>query len=163
MKDNFVKLYDKYFDSIYRYIYFKTGSKWDADDLVSETFRKAYEKFNTLKGSPKAWLVCIARNTVNDYYRGKKEIAIESEELDGYSYDYSFEEAFENKEELSMLKSKLKQLQGDELEIINLKYFSGLRYKEIGKILGKTEAAVKVKSNRITRKLAKLLGSYMEG
>lgn len=162
MKDNFIKLYDKYFDDIYRYIYFKTGNKWEADDLVSETFRKAYEKYSSLKGEPKAWIMTIARNTVIDYYRRKKDFTPVNDEFDDYTYGYPVEEIFEKKEELNYLKQSLKSLNKDELEIVNLKYFSGLKYSEIAQLLGKTENAVKTKAMRIHRKLEQFIEKCME-
>jgi hypothetical protein len=36
----FLKFYDQYFDDVYRFVYFKTGSRWDTDDLASDIFRK---------------------------------------------------------------------------------------------------------------------------
>ena len=96
MKDGFIILYDKYFDDVYRYIYFKTGNKWEADDLVSETFKKAYEKYKYLKGEPKPWIMSIARNTVIDFYRRKKNFApINDNEQDDFTYNYPIEEIFE--------------------------------------------------------------------
>lgn len=163
MKDNFIKIYDRYFDGVYRYIYFKTGSKWEADDLVSETFRKAYEKYNLLKGDPKPWIMSIARNTVIDFYRRKKDVMPGNDEMDSLAYDYSIDEIFEKKEELNYLKESLKSLNKDELEILNLKYFSGLKYKQISKLLGKNEGMVKMKVMRINRKLAEIIKKLMEG
>lgn len=40
----FIHLYDQYYDDVYRYVYVKTGNKWDTEDIVSDIFRKAYEK-----------------------------------------------------------------------------------------------------------------------
>jgi len=163
MKDGFIVLYYKYFDDVYRYIYFKTGNKWEADDLVSETFKKAYEKHKYLKGEPKPWIMSIARNTVIDFYRRKKNFApINDNELDDFTYNYPIEEIFEKKEELSFLKQSLKSLNKEELEIVNLRYFSEMKYNEIGKLLGKTENAVKTKAMRIHRKLAEAIQKLME-
>lgn len=162
MKDDFVLLYDKYFDDVYRYIYFKTGDKWEADDLVSETFRKAYEKYKYLKGEPKPWIMSIARNTVIDFYRKKKITPMNDYELDDFFYNYPIEEIFEKKEEISYLKQSLKSLNKEELEIVNLRYFSDMKYNEIGKVIGKTENAVKTKSMRIHRKLEQIIKQLME-
>lgn len=163
MKDSFIQLYDKYFDDVYRYIYFKTGNKWETDDLVSETFKKAYEKYKYLKGEAKPWVMSIARNTVIDFYRKKKKHApIQGNEWDDFTYNYPIEEIFEKKEELNYLKQSLKSLNKEELEIVNLRYFSEMKYNEIGKLLGKTENAVKTKAMRIHRKLAQVIQKLME-
>ncbi|HOV25812.1 MAG TPA: sigma-70 family RNA polymerase sigma factor [Pseudobacteroides sp.] len=163
MKDGFLLVYDKYFDDVYRYIYFKTGNKWEADDLVSETFKKAYENYKYLKGEPKPWIMAIARNTVIDFYRRKNNFAqINDNEPDEFTYNYLIEDIFERKEELCYLKQSLKTLNKEELEIVNLRYFSDMKYNEIGKLLGKTENAVKTKAMRIHRKLAQVIQKLME-
>lgn len=163
MAKDFLSLYDQYFDHVYRYTYFKTGNKWDTDDLVSDTFRKAFEKYATLQAHPKAWLMAIARNTVIDFYRKKKEVVTDREELEKQVYDYSLEEVLGRHDELRCLKKALQSLPKEELEIINLKYFSELTHQEMGRILGKTVDAVKRKSLRIVRKLAESVHRCLEG
>lgn len=39
MGEDFLNIYDQYFNDVYRYVYVKTGNKWDAEDIVSEIFR----------------------------------------------------------------------------------------------------------------------------
>ncbi|WMT41300.1 hypothetical protein RE628_01540 [Paenibacillus sp. D2_2] len=41
--DAFLEIYDRYFDDLYRYVLFRVGNRWDADDLVSDIFRKVLE------------------------------------------------------------------------------------------------------------------------
>ncbi len=158
----FIDLYDRYFDDIYRYTYFKTGNKWETDDLVSEIFTKAYENFSSAKGSYKAWLFTIARNAITDHYRKKKEVVL-GDDMDLYTYPHTFEEDLEKDEELKCLKSSLKMLSGDEREIISLRYFSDMKYGDIGKVLGKSEDAVKMKAFRTIKKLKTLVNNFMEG
>lgn len=69
MGEDFLNIYDQYFNDVYRYVYVKTGNKWDAEDIVSEIFRKCYEKFdaNSIQNH-KASLFAIARNSIIDYY-----------------------------------------------------------------------------------------------
>lgn len=162
MQLDFIGLYDKYFDDVYRYIFFKTGSKWDTDDLVSDVFRKAYEKYNTVNGNPKAWLFTITRNTVIDYYRKRKDIVI-GDDLDLFTYPHSFEADLERRDEINCLKKSLQTLSKEELEIVNLRYFSEMKYKEIGQLLGKSEDSIKMKAFRITGKLKELVKKCVEG
>jgi len=57
---SFITFYDQYYKQLYRYVYFKVGNKWDTDDIVSDTFRKAYEKYTTVKDNHASWLFSIA-------------------------------------------------------------------------------------------------------
>jgi RNA polymerase sigma factor (sigma-70 family) len=154
----FMKLYDDCYDDVYRYVYVKTGNKWDTEDIVSEVFRKAYENKNRLKDnpSPKAWIMTITRNTVIDFYRKKKNIPI-GEDIDFYTAPLPFDDPFENASELDCLKKSLNHLSKEDLEVTNLRYFSDLKFKDIALVLKKTEDSLRVKSNRITKKLGILL------
>ncbi|WP_148134452.1 RNA polymerase sigma factor [Candidatus Formimonas warabiya] len=163
MQNEFLMLYDQFFDDVYRYTLFKTGNKWDADDLVSEVFRKAFEKFTSLRDNPKAWLMTIARNTVIDFYRKKRDLVVEDTELEKHTYTFSFEEALEKQDELRCLKKGLKNLAKEDLELINLKYFADLTHQEIGTIMGKTGDAIKMKTLRIVRQLGEAVKRCMEG
>jgi RNA polymerase sigma-70 factor (ECF subfamily) len=156
--DEFTSVYDECFDDVYRYVYAKTSNKWDTEDIVSETFRKAYEKISSLKDSTnlKAWLLTIARNTVIDYYRKKKTILV-GDEMDLYFSPLPFKDPFDQSSELECLKKSLNVLSKEELEMTNLRYFAGLKFKEIAVVLEKTEETLRVKSSRISKKLGMLV------
>lgn len=162
LKHDFIKLYDESYDDIYRYIYFKTNSKWETDDLVSEIFKRAYEKFDTVTGNYRAWLFTIARNSVIDYYR-KKNKFYTIEEMDDYADSINVEDNLVKKDMMEYLKKSLKSLPMDEMEIIMLRYFSDLKFKEISEITGKDKDFLKTKSSRIIKKLRILVKKHMEG
>ncbi|MBS4174391.1 RNA polymerase sigma factor [Bacillus sp. FJAT-49736] len=154
----FTSVYDQYFDDIYRYVYVKTGNRWDAEDIVSETFRKAYENFSSLKdrSNLKAWLLTIARNTVYDYYRKKKSFLVK-DEMDFYFEPLPFEDPFDQEGEMECLKKSLHHLSKEDLEITNLRYFAGLKFKEMSMVLERAEDTLRVKSHRITKKIGVLM------
>ncbi|WP_316570645.1 sigma-70 family RNA polymerase sigma factor [Neobacillus sp. YIM B06451] len=158
MSKTFIDLYDDYFDDVYRYVFVKTGNKWDAEDIVSEVFRKAYENWGHRSNptNPKAWILAIARNTVIDFYRKRKSLPL-GEEIDSYFTPIPFEDPFDESRELECLKKSLSHLSKEDLEVTNLRYFAGLKFKEIALILKKTEESLRVKSTRITKKLGALV------
>ena len=59
---------------IFRMVYYRTGSRMDAEDLTQEIFIKMSKNLNSLKDPSrfKAWLYSIALNRVRDFYRKKK-------------------------------------------------------------------------------------------
>ena len=71
--DEFEKLLAVERTSIERFVRFRLSSKADADDVLQEIYFTAYQKFSQLKNkdSFKAWIVSIARNKCNDYFRRK--------------------------------------------------------------------------------------------
>ncbi|WP_059172262.1 RNA polymerase sigma factor [Bacillus sp. FJAT-27445] len=158
MSITFIDLYDEHFDDVYRYVFVKTGNKWDAEDIVSEVFRKIYENWGRRNnpGNPKAWILAIARNTVIDFYRKKKSILI-GEEIDSYYPPVPFEDPFVESMEMECLKKSLNHLSKEDLEITNLRYFANMKFKDIALVLKKTEESLRVKSSRITKKLGVLV------
>lgn len=71
--DDFEKLLNAERVSVERYVRFRLHSREDAEDVLQEVYLASYQKFSQLKNrdSFKAWLISIARNKCNDYYRRK--------------------------------------------------------------------------------------------
>ena len=62
-------LYEKHFDRIYNYIYYRTGNIHDAEDLTARVFFRAIQHIGNYKdqGGPfSAWLYSIAHNQIVD-------------------------------------------------------------------------------------------------
>jgi RNA polymerase sigma-70 factor, ECF subfamily len=164
MKEPFVELYDQCFDDVYRYVYYKVGNKWDTDDLVSDVFRKAYERYATLRESSnaKGWLITIAHNAVVDFYRRKKpSVSIDS--VVEIKEPGAFEEQFELDDDLECVKKSLAFLSPEDQEIANLRYFADLKNREIGAVLGKSEEAIKARVFRLLKKMSVLVTKCLEG
>ncbi len=71
--DDFEKLLETERVSVERFIRFRIGPKADADDVLQEVYLAAYRNFPQLKNQDafKAWIISIARNKCNDYFRKK--------------------------------------------------------------------------------------------
>jgi RNA polymerase sigma-70 factor (ECF subfamily) len=76
-KEYFGKLYDRYIDKIYKYIYLKTSSKEVAEDITSDVFLSALDKIDSFhideQSNVNAWLYRIAHNKVINFYKSNKE------------------------------------------------------------------------------------------
>ena len=164
MKDQFILLYDQFFDDVYRYILYKVGKKWDADDLVSEVFRKAFVRQSSLRqdSNEKAWLMTIARNTVIDYYRKKKNV-IYSDQVEDYMEHEVFSANGDLEDHLDCVKNSLSFMPEEDREIINMRYFADMKYRDIGQVLGKTEQAIRTRMFRLTKKMGVLVTKCLEG
>lgn len=155
--ENFVQLYDKYIKRIYDFIYFKTTHKETAEDLTSLTFIKALEKiktFNADKGTFSAWLYQIARNTVIDFYRTKKE-AIDIDDVWDLAGNENIERDIDAKAKLQAIEKYLAKLKSEQREIIIMRIWSELTYAEIAEVLGKSEASCKMSFSRAIAVLRK--------
>ena len=71
----FGQLYDHYVSGVFRFIYYRVGSRQLAEDLTSETFvrgLRAIQRFNWQGKDFGAWLTTIARNLVADHFKSSR-------------------------------------------------------------------------------------------
>ncbi len=66
--------------AVERFVKFQIQSREDAEDVLQEVYLTACRKFSQLKcrDSFKAWLISIARNKCNDYFRKKRHCSLKS-------------------------------------------------------------------------------------
>ena len=133
-KSRFEELLYKYKNVIERFVYYKLPSKTDGDDVLQEVYMKAFEKINMLNDESafKAWLIRIAQNKCNDYFRARAkqlEIPLDSAFVSSLSVGrFGITESNTVNDTLNMLADKDKQ-------ILYLYYFKSKPQSEIAKIL----------------------------
>lgn len=131
-----------------------------AEDIVQESFASIYihrHKYKP-KNSFKTYLFAIVRNKSIDFIRKNKnyssvnleKIPILSTELEPY-------EILERKEEVSYSIELLNKLNQDYRTAFYLYEVDGFTYKEIGEIMDKSLAQVKIIIYRARRKIQKLV------
>ena len=156
----FSKIYDRYIDKIYRFIFFKVNSQEIAQDLTSETFLKGWESFKngTKIENPQAYLYKTARNLVIDFYREKGKVQIVSAD------NPLIPDPAPNLEEKAMLSSELGQirqalteLNDDYQNVIIWYYLDDLSISEISQMLGRTDDATRVLLHRALKTLKEKL------
>lgn len=164
-KTAFVHLYDQYFEQIYKYVITRIMDAQEAEDITSETFMTALEKIDSYQytGKPfSAWLYRIAINKITDYHRqnqtAQKTMIKQFHGTDTTSKAADTEAKeqernTEKSENLASLHLALEQLKPAERDIITLKYFENLSYKEIAAALNITTSNVGVKLNRALSRL----------
>lgn len=153
-------LYDYYLDAIYRFIYYKVFSREVAEDLVSDTFFKALrqlQSYNSSRGRFNSWLYQIARNTVIDHYRTKKE-NVPIDDIFDLGHDERTPDQLDAVAGLAKVEEYLKALPARQREIITLRIWEGKSFDEIASILGGTEGSVKMAFSRSIRQLREVCG-----
>jgi RNA polymerase sigma-70 factor (ECF subfamily) len=158
-REKYTEVYDQYAGRIYQFIYYKTYHKETAEDLTSQTFLRALEKlhyYNPEKGSMSAWIYQIARNLVTDHYRAKKH-TVDIDDVWDLAGSQNVELDLQHKEQLEELRKVLKKLSSEHRDILIMRIWQDLPYKEIAQIIGKTEGACKMMFSRIIARLRKEL------
>jgi RNA polymerase sigma-70 factor, ECF subfamily len=151
----FSHLYRRYVTAVYSYIYSRVGHRADAEDLTEQTFIEALEGLTRYEeqGKAAAWLFTIARRRVVDHYRaGRQELPFD-ETLDS-PLDFAGPEVeLLRRERLARLRRLLAELEEEKLELLQLRFVAGLTYREIGRVVGSSEGAVKVAIYRLLEQL----------
>lgn len=161
-KEAFIKAYDLHLDDIYRFIFFKVGSREEAEDLAAAVFLKTWDYIgnNEIKEhkSLKSFLYKVARNAVIDHYRKKCQennllradentaAAVPDERQD-------IHRQLEIREEYSFIAEKLFELKDEYREVITLKYINEMSVAEIARSLDKSRGNVRVLIFRALRAL----------
>lgn len=156
---SFGTLYDTFVRDIYRFVYYKTHHKEIAEDLTSQVFMKAFEKigtYNEKKGGFRTWLYQIARNTVIDHYRSEKETKSIEDAWDVVSADDTSALADKNLQ-IEQVKKYLQLLKSEQRDIVIMRLWQDMSYKEIAEILGKSEASCKMSFSRSLKELQKIM------
>ncbi len=168
----FGRLFDRYFDPIFAYLFRRTGD-WEASrDLASETFLKALKALPRYRwqGRPlSAWLFAIATNELRMYYRRGQRAPASLDALiaesgvsvpDPSTLDQerqAAEHELERSEEFVRVRKALTALPLKYQEAIALRYFEEKSVAEVAEILGKPEGTVKSLLSRGLERLRRTL------
>jgi RNA polymerase sigma-70 factor (ECF subfamily) len=148
--DAFAELYRRHLTRVYRYLVAHVGNTRDAEDLTSQTFLAALEGIGSFRGSGSfaAWILGIASRKRLMFYRGSKpEVPLE-DAIHYPSPELPTDRAAAQRLQLESISRALKKLSPDRAEALILMYFGGLSQAEAGRVLNKSEAAVKMLISR---------------
>lgn len=156
MPSKFEQLYDMYYNCVYRYIFVSVKNKWNAEDIIATVFTKIYEnkdKITEVEAS-KNWIFKIAHNTIIDFYRkNSKVIPIESF-LDRGDEDFGYEN-IAIRDEFDGIKKIIDVLPEGTKKMLYLRFYGGLKFREIAETVDITESTVKSTISRAIKKIKK--------
>ena len=157
----FGPLYDKYYKSIFVFVYRRTGSEDLAADIVSQVFLVAmvHLKKYEYRGVPfSAWLFRIAFNEVNSHFRksSKRErvISLEEEHLKTITEELKETDSAEKERAVMLALGELKE---ESMQLIEFRFFEKRAFSEIGNILGITENNAKAKVYRVLEAIRQIM------
>lgn len=158
--DAFGKIYDHFFQSVYRYVTFRLPEEI-AEDLVAEIFVKAWEKLHTYQVRKKvpfgAWIFRIARHSVIDAYRKQKEVMEVPEDMEDPDALNRAETRVKRKHLLKIVRESMDQLPNKYKDVLQLSYMAELPHSEVARVLRTSEGSVRIMKHRALKKLEQLL------
>lgn len=161
-REAFGELYDRYINKIYRFVYYKVFDKEAVEDIVSDVFYKALERigsYDASKGPFSAWLYRVARNTVIDYYRTKHEMVDIEDFFDVGVSDRTLER-IDADIMLTKVGEYLKTLSPKQREIVTLRVWGEMSYREIAEIVGGSEDGAKMAFSRAVKDIREQCGPF---
>jgi RNA polymerase sigma-70 factor (ECF subfamily) len=160
-KQAFGRLYSRYLNEIYRFVYFKVGHEPIAEDITEETFIRTWTHLSGIYtnngriANLRAWLYRTANNLVIDYYRQKKPVESHDRQV---SDDLPQIEAIAvEHEQLKILTNAIKELEPDDQQIIILRLVNELSHKEAAHIMKISEGSSRILLYRALKKLKRIL------
>ncbi len=167
-REAFGILYERHVRRIYNYVYYRTGSVADAEDLTARTFYQALSNLQRYKvqGVPfSAWLFRIAHNLVANWHRDSgrhRALPIDGiVELQDPADDPPA--AAEGVEERAELRRVIARLPADRQQLLILKFVEQMPNAEIAAVMGRTEGAIKALLHRTIASLKTQLASDKAG
>ncbi len=145
-KDALDNLYKLYMADIYRYLFYLCKDKYMAEDLLQDTFFRAYLYLEDCPpDNVKPWLFRVAYNAFIDNLRKNKRTSpMDSETLNNIEDPKSAEEDLLMKEQISLVESVMKNMPQKQKEALKLCVFKGLSYKEAAVIMGISVSHIKI-------------------
>ncbi len=159
-------LLDSFWDNVYGFQLKRVKNENDAEDITIQTFSKAFDKIDTYNSdySFKTWLITISKNIHIDLIRKQNNsISQNIAHNDDDSYkdilddSPSPEDKLITEQNLAKLLRDIKKLKPHYQEVINLRYFQELSYKEISTEIDEPINNVKVKLLRAKKLLAEII------
>jgi len=147
-------LYRKYYPIMNNFVFHRVNDEAVRNEVVSNIFFKAMKRLSLFrfldsrKCSFSSWLYRIAVNEVNQFYRNVKREdrireSVKWNTVDGDDIQFNYE----------IVQRKIASFKIDEKNLITLRFFEKLSYREIAEIYNKKEGAIKVQMHRLLKKL----------
>ena len=168
-EEAFRLIFERYARSVIRFIYGLVGEADLAEELMQETFVRAYNNRNNLREDAKlaAWIFGIARNVALNALRSRRVAANKLADDDYAQMDVADEgpppdEQLLSKELDSVIGKALQTLTEDKRLVFTLKVLQQKSYEEIAEITGYSIAKLKIDLHRAKAEMRKLIRPYME-
>jgi RNA polymerase sigma-70 factor (ECF subfamily) len=158
--DSFAQVVDTYAGRCYGYFYRLTGDRDVSEELLSELFIRLVEKIGSYKGGAfESWLFRVALNIFHDHLRGKqrRRRMLEAQRVELGSEVAEPKRSDMADETLDRLGVQLRRLDPDTRELIMLRFYSELSFKEIAELRSEPIGTALSKLHRGLKKLRELM------
>lgn len=151
----FEKLVHQYSEQLYWMIRRMVMSHEDANDLLQNTFMKAWNAFDTFHGDAKesTWLSRIAINECLDFIRRNKKRPVATSDEMSVARTLMADPYFDGSEAEALLQEAMASLPEVQRTVFQLRYFDDMKYADISRLLNTSEGALKASYHIAVKKI----------
>lgn len=158
----FAKLVEAYSEPLYWKIRRIVLSHDNADDVLQNTFIKAWLNIGSFEGKAKlaTWLYRIALNEAIDFLRKEKKVEtvdVGEDNENAIANQLMADEHFDGDAAQAMLQQAIASLPEVQRVVFNLRYYDEMKYSEMSKLLGTSEGALKASYHIAVKKITEKL------
>ena len=159
----FPMIVDQYSQSLYWKIRSIVLTHEDADDVLQNTFLKAWKSLPTFQGKAKlsTWLYRIAINESLDFLRHQKTAVLSSADVDlSVANRLLADDYFDGDKSQAVLQEAIATLPDVQRTVFTLRYYDEMKYSEISEILGTSEGSLKASYHIAVQKITDYVKRY---
>ncbi len=158
-REAFGKLVEHYSQTVYWQIRRIVISHDDADDVLQNTFIKAWRNIGTFRGDSKisTWLYKIAFNESLTYINNRRQTIPIDTEAENLSEELMSDPYFDGDQAQALLQEAISALPDKQRLVFTLKYFQEMKYEEISEMLGTSVGALKATYHHAVKKVEHFL------
>lgn len=161
VRDAFTEVIRRYGEPLYWQIRRLVVNHDDADDVLQNTFMKAWDNLENFRGEARlsTWLYKIAINESLSFLereRRRSSLSLDDQEA-ALSNEIAADPDFDGDELQRKLNMAVSRLPEKQRVVFNMKYFDDMKYEEISQILGTSVGALKASYHLATKKIAQFL------
>ena len=154
---------DQYSQSLYWKIRSIVLTHEDADDVLQNTFLKAWKSLPTFQGKAKlsTWLYRIAINESLDFLRRQKTATLSSADADlSVANRLMADDYFDGDKSQAVLQEAIATLPDVQRTVFTLRYYDEMKYSEMSEILGTSEGSLKASYHIAVQKITDYVKRY---
>lgn len=152
----FTRLVREYQEPLYWQIRRMVVVHDDADDVLQNTFIKAWSAIDSFRGESRlqTWLFRIAINESLNYLNKKKQV-LSLDQTDGSLADMLASDSYFDGDEMQrQFQTAINTLPEKQRLVFNLKYFDEMKYEDMSSLLGTSIGALKASYHHAVRKIS---------
>ncbi len=142
----FTQVMDQWKDRVFNYALCYSNDHYFANEVVQKTFIQVFEKIDQLKEPAKlqAWVYKIASNNCRSEGRSRARLRMSPpEDIPQFVDENTPAKKYEQQERISAVKKLLQRIPPSQRQVIIMKEYEGLKFREIAEILGESENTIK--------------------